>query len=72
MYNFVMIFEDTNVPPNRITVQIKSDDMENAVSKGLDVLGEDSKGNSHVWVRTIGVQEIPEIPEEEPEEEPAP
>ena len=65
MYNFVMIFEDTNVPPNKTTVQIKDDTMANAKTKAVAVLGKDSKMNDHVFVRCIGVQEIPEIEEDE-------
>lgn len=65
MYNFVMIFEDTNVPPNKTTVQIKDDTMDHAKTKAVSVLGKDSKLNDHVFVRCIGVQEIPEIEEDE-------
>ena len=65
MYNFVMIFEDTNIPPNKTTVQIKDDTMEHAKTKAVPVLGKDSKLNNHVFVRCIGVQEIPEIEEDE-------
>ena len=65
MYNFVMIFEDTNVPPNKTTVQIKDDTMDHAKTKAVNVLGKDSKLNDHVFVRCIGVQEIPEIEEDE-------
>lgn len=65
MYNFVMIFQDTNIPPNKITVQIKDDTMEHAKAKAVTVLGKDSKLNNHVFVRCIGMQEIPEIEEDE-------
>lgn len=64
MYNFTMIFQDTNVPPNRITVQIKAEDQETAITKAVDMLGDDTKGNAHVYTRTISVQEIPEIEED--------
>lgn len=65
MYNFVMIFEDTNIPPNKITVQIKAHSLTSAKSQAIQILGKDNKLNDHVFVRCIGVQEIPEIEEDE-------
>lgn len=64
MYNFVMIFADTNVPPRQITVQIKESTQALAQTKALTMLGMDTKGNAHVYVKTLTVQEIPEIEED--------
>lgn len=65
MYNFVMIFQDTNIPPNKVTVQIKNDTMAHAITEGTTVLGLDTKGNPHVFVKALTVQAIPEIEEDE-------
>ena len=65
MYNFTMIFEDTNIPPNKTTVQMKAYSLTSAKSQAIQILGKDSKLNDYVFVRCIGVQEIPEIEEDE-------
>ena len=64
MYNFTLIFQDTNVPPNKITIQTKDEDLASAITKVTTMLGDDTKGNAHVYVKTISVQEIPEIEED--------
>lgn len=64
MYNFTLIFQDTNVPPNKITIQTKDEDLASAKTKVTTMLGDDTKGNAHVYVKTISVQEIPEIEED--------
>lgn len=61
MYNFVMIFKDTNIPPNKVTLEIKDTTMALAQTKALAVLGTDTKGNPYVFERPLTIQQIPEI-----------